>query len=111
MGKSPCDKCAHIAHCAKFQTACHAYVAFSRDFDWDDRPRTPNRIDYLRATEDLRVMACIDIIARVRREARAAGRKLTLAEVASALNVDEAAALELIERYRAKQGMTRELVE
>ncbi len=104
--RAPCDDCRFAARCAAEAIACGDYVAWSERGAWVESPRAPNRIDYLRSHADLNVRDKLRVIADVKREARRNGRLPTFADMQQALGLDAQATIELIERYKRKQGMT-----
>lgn len=106
MERSPCDDCAYRQHCKDHSEACPEYVLFYRGFGWGRKHREPTRVDFHRAFNDLNIQSAFGVIADVIRQARADGRKPTIGEMAKRLGYDRKAAVELVVRYKAKQGMT-----
>lgn len=107
---SPCDVCPHSQNCADESLACNDYVLFHGGVKWGGKKRQPNRIDYHRVFNDLIVSKCFTIIADVIRATRAENRKPTVEELIEKLGYDRRTTIEILERYKKKQGMVGGIV-
>ncbi|MGL6289931.1 MAG: hypothetical protein ACRC2H_04515 [Silanimonas sp.] len=104
---APCMTCEFRKVCASQALACESYIVYHNGRnDFTKYKREPSRIDFLRAHEEINVHDCYRAILEIRRAARARGELPSIADISAALKVDRIAVLELLERYKRKQGMT-----
>jgi len=107
---APCETCEFRKKCADEMLACESYIVYHNGRnDFTKYKREPSRIDFLRAHEEINVHDCYRQILEIRREARARGELPSINELVIRLGVDRTAVLELLDRYKRKQGMTGEV--